>query len=117
MAFENDALAHIRHVREGFSQLMASTTREVKRSVVEGSEITGAAGQPVDTGHLRASYHDEFESPTEWVLGTNADYAEEIENNERGAQLRSEVGGFHSIAKTRSGWQDIVDHCNAEVQR
>lgn len=91
---------------------------EVQRSVVFGSEITGAPGQPVDTGALRASWIPEFISPTEWQTTTKLEYAEGIENGV-GAHgpltLRSAVGGFHSVALTRAGFGRIVEHVARDV--
>jgi len=85
---------------------------EVQRSVVEGSEITSAPGQPVDTGNLKGSFIPERVSDLVWETTTNVEYAEAIENGVGafGAlMLRSQVGGFHSIALTRGGWTRIMD--------
>lgn len=80
---------------------------EVQRSVVEGSEITGAPGQPVDTGFLKNSFIGEFTSATEWQITTNTEYAPFIEDKQ-GAFV-SPTGGAHSVKLTRAGWQKIVD--------
>lgn len=93
-----------RNVRDVF----LGVTSEVERSVVEGSELTGAPGQPVDTGTLRASWAGTFASPSRWSLSTNIEYAPVIEDNARGATLRSAVGGFHSVKKTVLGFPNIV---------
>jgi hypothetical protein len=37
-------------------QVFVDVATEAHRSIVEGSELTGAPGQPVDTGYLRASW-------------------------------------------------------------
>jgi hypothetical protein len=91
-------------------------TDEVQRSVVYGSERTGAPGQPVDTGLLRASWIAEFLSPSRWQLTTNTEYAPVIESNLRGATLKSKVGGFHSVKLTRAGWSRIVAFAAAEAR-
>jgi hypothetical protein len=94
------------------------STEEVQRSVVLGSAITGAPGQPVDTGNLKASWIGEFESATAWALTTKTEYAPFIENGENAYgpfTLRSEVGGFHSVKLTRAGWGRIVDAANTAV--
>ena len=81
-------------------------------SITVGSAITGAPGQPVDEGTLRASWHEDFESQTRASITTplGDTYAIPIEEGE-GAYgpltLRSEVGGFHSVAMTKAGFKDI----------
>ncbi len=89
-------------------RVFAGVCAEVQRSVVDGSEITNAPGQPVDTGRLKASWIGEFVSDHEFQLTSDVPYAEAIETNARGAQLRSSVGGFHSLALTEAGFPAIV---------
>jgi len=87
-------------------------TQEVRESVVNGSEVTGAPGQPVDTSNLKTSWQGDFLSRTEWELSTNVAYAIYIEDggNDLGPfQLRSQVGGFHSVKLTRANWDRIVE--------
>jgi hypothetical protein len=90
-------------------------TTEVQRSVVEGSEITGAPGQPVDTGALKSSWVGRFVNPLSWTLETNTVYAKSIEDGisySHGGTpmtLRSPVGGFGSVAATVAGFQRVVD--------
>ena len=106
-------------------------TEEVQRSVVDGSELTGAPGQPVDTGFLKGSWIGEFVSATLWRLTTNVAYAPVIEHGEReayadegvqrpaglpstrepgvGGATTSTVGGQHSVAHTVTGWNRIVE--------
>ena len=88
---------------------------EVQRSVVEGSEITGAPGQPVDTGFLKSSWIARFLEAWRWTTTTAAAYAKHIEEAV-GLTLRSEVGGFHSVKLTIAGWQRIVAACVARVR-
>jgi hypothetical protein len=87
-------------------------TTEVQRSLVEGSPLTGAPGQPVDTGTLRASFIPRFNSLTDWQITTPLVYAPYIEDGVRPdgvtLSLRSVVGGFHSAKLTRAGWPQIV---------
>lgn len=90
------------------------TVAEAKRSIQEGSEITGAPGQPVDDFNLRPSWYVRFLSPLEALIATNVVYAE---SNEDGIARpgggpyiqRSAVGGRWSVAKTRAGLQRIAD--------
>lgn len=106
------------------------------QSIVEGSPLTGAPGQPVDTGNLRASWQRIIDGPLEQRIVTNTVYAPFIEDGVRpGAvagtgedgtldpikapdtqlTLRSQTGGFHSLKLTRAGWDRIVAAAVAEV--
>lgn len=87
---------------------------EVNRSIVHGSEITGATGQPVDSGRLKASWIPEFKDEKTFELTTDVPYAPIIEDNARGATLRSTTGGFHSVAMTEAGFPHIVAHVVAQ---
>ncbi len=91
-------------------------TEEVHRSIVEGSQITSAPGQAVDTGALRASFTPQFLDENTWQTTTHLKYAPIMEENLRGAQLRSAVGGFHSVALTRVGFPRIVDYVVTKVR-
>jgi hypothetical protein len=91
------------------NDVFVGCTEEVHRSIVEGSEITGAPGQPVDTGALRASWTPQFLDKDTWQDTTNVEYAPIIEDTVRGATLRSAVGGFHSVRYTRVGFPKIVE--------
>ena len=98
---------------------------EVQRSVVEGSELTGAPGQPVQSGKLKASWIPRFLSPLSWVteVGPDTPYAKSIEDGLSYAHggtpmtLRSPVGGFHSVALTVAGFQKIVDSVGKRNQK
>jgi hypothetical protein len=63
----------------------------------------------VSTGNLKASWQLTFESPDAALISSNVEYAEIIEDNIRGATLRSKVGGFHSVKLTIAGWQRLVE--------
>ena len=118
--------------------VFVQTTIDVQQSIVEGSPLTGAPGQPVDTGYLKNSWHPHFTSRTEWETTTNVGYAPVIEHNLRerydyegtrrpkelkstirvpGAPkgAKSTVGGHHSVALTVAGWERIVVHANTVV--
>ena len=80
----------------------------VKSSITDGSPLTGAPGQPVDTGNLKSSWVLAFETPDVAVITTNVEYAPIIEHNVRNATLRSQVGGFHSVALTTANFDRLV---------
>lgn len=112
MAFQGD----INHFREKFKergQLVHNLIcDEAFRSIVEGSPITGAPGQPVDTGNLKGSWQNIIDGPLERRIVTNASYALNVEDNigrNGPMQLRSQVGGFHSVKLTMAGFPAIVE--------
>jgi len=84
-------------------------------SIVEGSAVTGAPGQPVDTGALRSSWQTEWEGPGEAVIATDLPYATSIEDGVSYAHggspmtLRSPTGGFHSVKLTVAGAQALLN--------
>lgn len=107
-------------VQKRIVQLHARLAFAMRDSVVDGSSVTGAPGQPVDTGNLRASWQLTFPSPLLARLVSSATYAEAIENGvgPHGPMiLRSEVGGFHSVKMTRSAFPKLTDRIVREVAR
>lgn len=104
-----------------FSALIAARQRAIflgvatalRTSVVDGSPITTAPGQPVDEGNLRTSWTENFPKPDVWELTTNVVYAPGIEDGVdlrtgKRITLRSEVGGFHSVKLTRAAFPKVV---------
>jgi hypothetical protein len=95
--------------------VFTETMDECLRSIQTGSEISGAPGQPVDTGALRASWQKFFISPMEARIGTNIVYAQSIEDGLSYAHggtpitQRSSVGGFHSVKLTIAAFARIVE--------
>lgn len=98
---------------------------EVLRSIQEGSEITGAPGQPVGQygegynqgavgGTLKASWQRWFPTEHTQIVATNIVYARPNEDGVSptgGSYVqRSTVGGRFSVALTRAGWPLIVAH-------
>lgn len=82
------------------------------QSIVNGSEITGAPGQPVDTGFLRGSWLNVFDGRYRREIVTKTVYAPIIEDgisHGQQMQLHSKRGGFHSVALTRLGWDKLVE--------
>jgi len=82
-----------------------------ERSIKFGSATTGAPGQPVRSGNLLRSFHQEgSKSAQDIFIVSRISYANIIENNFRRATLRSAVGGFHSVKITRVNFRWIVRH-------
>jgi hypothetical protein len=101
--------------------LFVAIATHAHRSAQEGSPVTGARGQPVQSGNLRLSIQLEFPTPTSARISTNVIYARDIEDGVRLARsgqvtgstsqrlvLRSPVGGFHSFRLTRMHLPEIV---------
>jgi len=95
--------------------VFVNTASAVKASITDGSPITGAPGQPVDTSFLKNSWILDFPAPGVAEITTGCAYAPVIEYNVRGARLRSAVGGFHSVALTVAGFPRLVEAVNAAV--
>lgn len=111
MSFRSDIEQHKQNVRANLRIVFIASKNEVGRSLVEGSPLTGAPGQPVDTGQLRGSWVEEFIDIWRWQITTNLIYAPGIEAGvgpQGPITLRSTVGGFHSRALTIAGWPRIV---------
>lgn len=104
--------------------VFTGTAQEVLRSIVEGSEITGAPGQPVGQygegygspgqvgGTLKASWQLTFPDENTAEISTNIVYAPMNEDGVSGTGgpyvQRSSVGGRHSVRLTRAGFDRIV---------
>lgn len=131
MIFSEQIAAFAKKVEARQRQLHTRLTQLVYESIVDGSAVTGAPGQPVDTSNLKTSWQIIIEGPLTSRVVTNVVYAQDIEDGMRhfredwnggeissglalsgaaGAELtlRSEVGGFHSVALTRAGLPDLV---------
>ena len=114
--FAKDIEKHRQRVRMQFRAVYQGSVNHAFRSIRYGSAVTGAPGQPVDTGALLASWLLQFQSGWTAIMFSPLIYAPIIEDNHRGATLRSKVGGFHSVKLTRAGWQRVVRHENKAAQ-
>jgi hypothetical protein len=93
---------------------------DAHKSITLGSTLTGAPGQPVQTGRLRNSWQIEILSPLEARILTSMIYAASIEHGQRRGKpitLRSQVGGFHSLKLTIQNWDRIVESNARRVAR
>lgn len=136
MAFADDIHRFSLKLERQSGDVFVGVAQAVHESVVEGSPVTGAPGQPVDTGALKASWQLTFPEQMLARVTTNLDYAEPIENGiqrpyvrsqastfgferihvtPRPMVLRSQVGGFHSVKLTRANFQRLVDHTARQV--
>lgn len=108
-------IVHTRH-RDTFVR----TVELAHESIQTGSPITGAPGQPVDTGNLRASWQVRHTEEFVAEISTNVAYAPPIEDGvgQYGPlKLRSAVGGFHSVKQTIAGFPRLVDQALKEAKQ
>jgi hypothetical protein len=117
MSFGLDVKRFGAKVEQRIRDVADRSTQLAYESIVQGSPITGAPGQPVDTGNLKASWQI-VEGPLRNEITTNVVYAPQIEDGSRAGRalvLRSQVGGFHSVMLTRVSWGRIVEQATKEV--
>jgi hypothetical protein len=95
------------------------TVDEAFKSIVDGSALTGAPGQPVgETGEIKDSWRVETRGPRRKVITSSHRGAWTIEAGRRLGQklrLRSSRGGFHSVKRTRKRFRRIVRAVTASV--
>jgi hypothetical protein len=129
--FASDFGAVVTRVMADTQTVFLAVATHAHRSIVEGSEVTGAPGQPVDTGNLKASWQLSFPAPDRALISTNVVYAPIIESGIRPIgsgrgnatgrtglriTLRSPVGGFHSVQLTIDGLTRIIAHESARLK-
>lgn len=121
MSFDADLTKFSRKMETNSAEIFLGTGEECLRSIVEGSEITGAPGQQVDSGELKGSWQRWFTSPTEQIIATDKPYALQEEDGISYAHggkpivQHSAVGGPHSTKLTVAGFSKIVEMVTARV--
>lgn len=112
MGFLDDIRAHNAKVEQKLALVQDGLETELFRSIVEGSEITGAPGQPVSmanvptAGELRDSWTME-KGETETVISTDVSYAPDVEYDLRGQHFTNH--GPFSLNLTVAGFSRIVE--------
>lgn len=129
--FAEQVAAFQRKVDREEKQIFTDCVAMVTESIKVGSAITGAPGQPVDTGFLRGSWQSEFTGPGTARVMTNVSYAPAIEtgvrsdydphgaenpNPSKGPHRPSTVGGHHSVKLTCAAFDRIVKAAVAKVK-
>lgn len=117
MTFSSDLRAFALKVERKNKGVFLGAATGVQESVVDGSPVTGAPGQPVDTGSLKGSWQLTFPGQWEAELATRVEYAPAVEEGigpHGPMTLRSEVGGFHSVKATRANFDRLVEQVNRE---
>lgn len=132
--FRDEVAAWAALVEARSQRIYVRVATACKDSIVEGSSVSGAPGQPVDTGYLKGSWQLTFDDEGA-LISTNVAYAPVIEENTRAAydargtqrpanlvsqqggsrpHQRSQVGGPHSVALTRAAFQSFVERAVVE---
>lgn len=117
-AFSDYVRAHGERAGQNLRAIFLITVTEVQRSIQTGSPLTGALGQPVQTGNLRDSYQLVFPLPTLAVIESDLPYALVIESGVGRfgpITIRSSVGGIGSIRATRQNFDRIVEAARKQV--
>lgn len=129
MRLGDDLAAFRRLVLNRINDVHVGSAVAVQDSIRAGSPLTGAPGQPVGQygpgynegsvgGMLLGSWQLQFLGPLDTLVSTNLVYApviEEMVGRYGPIRIRSSVGGGHSVALTRAGWQRITDAVTAQV--
>lgn len=116
LSFERQMQNAVGVINARYHSVYRAITDHLAKSILYGSAVTGAPGQPVDTRRLLESWRIQ-RGDESFRIFTNLFYAPIIEDNRRGAQLRSKVGGFHSLKLTRAGYKAVVRYELAIVKR
>jgi hypothetical protein len=119
MSFQDDVNRFAAKVATNSRAIFVNSASHAHESIVNGSPVTGAPGQPVDTGALRASWVLSFDSQDSASISTNLAYAPAneygITDDGRPYTQKSPVGGRHSVALTVAGFDRIVAVETAKV--
>ena len=114
-SFERDLKDFVANVRTRMLSLHIMLANMLHDSIVHGSELTAAPGQPIDTGFLKGSWQLKHLEPLLSQTATDCVYSGPIEDGisyttGKPLTLRSKTGGFHSVKLTRAGFYRLQEH-------
>lgn len=112
MGFAQSLANFAAKTKENLQATREGVDDETFRSIVEGSEITGAPGQPVRTRKLHDSWSQDV-SETETVTSSDSPYAPAVEENLNNAVYENH--GPHSVKQTVVAFPRIVEEVVARV--
>lgn len=101
------------------SARFAAATNMAFASIVHGSPLTGAPGQPVapidqpNAGKLRDSWAIERPDPNTAIIGSTASYASDVEENVHDAHFHT--GGPHGVKLTAANFDRLLDAAQREA--
>jgi hypothetical protein len=128
MSFGDQVHVWTLKVDDANRDLIVDVAQLCHESIQVGSAITGAPGQPVEWGTLKASWQIQPEPEGSILVSTNLEYAESIEDGVQASYktkkgtivtpspmtLRTKTGGFHSVKMTIAAFDRLVDHAVAQ---
>lgn len=116
--FERRMAAFVEKVDRDCRAVLAGTVDRVHESVVDGSPLTGAPGQPVADGDLRDSWKKEVAGVEGRVFSRHpaAVVIETAVRAGRAITIQSPIGGSHSVALTVAGAGRLVEEAAQEVR-
>jgi hypothetical protein len=95
------------------------SANEMSRSLIDGSSLTGAPGQPVEDGNLITSFVPAYPTADTFEVTTNAAYAPAVENavGSQGQPVTygKKRGGSHSRKLTEAGMPNIFEKVTRDV--
>lgn len=117
MSFAEEVERWAEKARQREEAVFIGVVDAVYESVVNGSSVTGAPGQPQATGDLKGSWEQAIVGKIGLVV-TNHPGAQAIEHGTRRGRalvLHGTGGGFHSVALTRDNFVPLVAAVVREV--
>jgi hypothetical protein len=113
-------LSRFQRQLDGMSVVLLPRLGELMyESIVDGSPMTGAPGQPEEEGDLIDSWEMTQPTETSVQVASDSEYALQNEDGVRPGGKpyvqRSSVGGRHSVKITRQGMQALVNHAANEI--
>jgi hypothetical protein len=118
MTFASQLQAFAEKAKRREREVFTRSVEAVAQSIVFGSEITGAPGQPED---LRGGeWTTQYEGESAAVISTNDPSAPSVEDGISHLHggpitLNSPTGGFHSVLQTRLGFEKLVEDVTQKV--
>lgn len=100
-----DLQAWAAKVERNLGLIFVNTATSVRDSVVEGSPVTGAPGQPADTGNLKSAWLLQFPELSVAEISTRVAYAPAIEEN----WVEPHIRRAHT-RQTQSGLVQVRQH-------
>jgi hypothetical protein len=114
VSFSEEMVALAEQIDRENNSLLDRVADTMLESIVNGSELTGAPGQPIaegdvpNAGKLWSSWRKSAPTNESRELSTDVEYAIDVEDNPRNLQFAR--GGAHSVRLTLAAFDTIVDH-------
>lgn len=113
MGFADQMNGFVAKSKKNMVAIREGTDEEMFRSIVDGSEITGAPGQPIGkSGKLHDSWTQE-KSATDTVTSSDAPYATAVEEN--WGNVTYENHGPFSVTHTVAAFGRVVESVVARI--